>query len=41
MVVARSLAEAMPLADNRYEVDLFRALLVESLGEVCALRRWA
>jgi xanthine dehydrogenase YagS FAD-binding subunit len=34
-----AMADAMPLADNRYKVDLFRALLVESLEEVCGLRR--
>jgi xanthine dehydrogenase YagS FAD-binding subunit len=33
-----ALADAAPLADNRYKVDLFRGLLVESLGEVCGLR---
>ena len=33
-----AMADAMPLADNRYKVDLFRALLVESLEEVCGLR---
>jgi xanthine dehydrogenase YagS FAD-binding subunit len=36
-----AMADAMPLADNRYKVDLFRALLVESLEEVCGLRRSA
>jgi CO/xanthine dehydrogenase FAD-binding subunit len=36
-----ALADAMPLADNRYKVDLFRDLLVESLEEVCGLRRSA
>ena len=33
-----AMAEAMPLADNRYKVDLFRNLLVASLEEVCGLR---
>jgi xanthine dehydrogenase YagS FAD-binding subunit len=32
-----AMADAMPLADNRYKVDLFRNLLVESLEEVCGL----
>ena len=26
------MADAMPLADNRYKVDLFRALLVDVAG---------
>jgi xanthine dehydrogenase YagS FAD-binding subunit len=34
-----AMADAMPLADNRYKVDLFRSLLVESLEEVCGLRK--
>jgi xanthine dehydrogenase YagS FAD-binding subunit len=33
-----AMADAMPLADNRYKVDLFRSLLVASLEEVCGLR---
>jgi hypothetical protein len=32
------MADAMPLADNAYKVDLFRHLLVQSLEEVCGLR---
>ena len=36
-----AMADAMPLADNRYKVDLFRALLVTSLEEVLGLRRSA
>jgi xanthine dehydrogenase YagS FAD-binding subunit len=36
-----AMADAMPLADNRYKVELFRDLLVESLEEVCGLRRSA
>jgi len=32
------MADAMPLADNRYKVDLFRSLLVESLEEVFGIR---
>ena len=34
-----AMADAMPLADNRYKVDLFRSLLLESLEEVCGLRK--
>jgi xanthine dehydrogenase YagS FAD-binding subunit len=33
-----AMADAMPLADNRYKVDLFENLLVESLEDVCGLR---
>ena len=33
-----AMADAAPLADNRYKVDLFRSLLVESLEDVCGLR---
>jgi len=33
-----AMADAMPLADNRYKVDLFKSLLVASLEEVCGLR---
>jgi xanthine dehydrogenase YagS FAD-binding subunit len=33
-----AMADAMPLADNRYKMDLFRSLLVASLEEVCGLR---
>jgi len=36
-----AMADAMPLADNRYKVDLFRNMLVESLEEVCGLSRTA
>ena len=33
-----AMADAMPLADHRYKVDLFRNVLVDSLEEVCGLR---
>ncbi len=33
-----AMADAMPLADNRYKIELFRNLLVASLEEVCGLR---
>ena len=33
-----ALADAVPLADNRYKVDLFRELLVEALEKVAGLR---
>jgi xanthine dehydrogenase YagS FAD-binding subunit len=33
-----AMADAVPLADNAYKVDLFRHLLVQSLEEVCGLR---
>jgi CO/xanthine dehydrogenase FAD-binding subunit len=33
-----ALADALPLADNRYKLVLFRNLLVESPEEVCGLR---
>ncbi len=33
-----AMADAMPLADNRYKIGLFRNLLVASLEEVCGLR---
>jgi len=33
-----AMADAMPLADNRYKVALFRELLVEALEEVSGLR---
>jgi len=33
-----AMADAMPLADNRYKLDLFENLLVESLEDVCGLR---
>ena len=33
-----AMADAMPLADNHYKLDLFRNLLVASLEEVCGLR---
>jgi xanthine dehydrogenase YagS FAD-binding subunit len=33
-----AMADAAPLADNRYKLGLFRDLLVESLEEVCGLR---
>jgi xanthine dehydrogenase YagS FAD-binding subunit len=33
-----AMADAMPLAENRYKVELFRALLPEVLEEVCGLR---
>jgi len=33
-----AMADAIPLADNGYKVDLFRNLLVQSLEEVCGLR---
>jgi hypothetical protein len=31
------MADAMPLADSAYKIDLLRGLLVESLEEVCGL----
>jgi xanthine dehydrogenase YagS FAD-binding subunit len=34
-----AVADAMPLADNRYKVDLFRSMLVDSLEEICGLSR--
>ncbi len=34
-----ALAEAIPLADNRYKIPLFRALLVDTLEDVCGLTR--
>jgi xanthine dehydrogenase YagS FAD-binding subunit len=33
-----AMADAMPLSDNGYKVDLFRKLVVQSLEEVCGLR---
>jgi len=33
-----AMADAMPLAENRYKVGLFRALLIDSLAEVAGLR---
>jgi xanthine dehydrogenase YagS FAD-binding subunit len=36
--VEAAMADAMPLADNRYKVGLFRALLVDALEEIWELR---
>ena len=36
-----AMADAAPLADNGYKVELFRSLLVESLEAVCGFRRQA
>ena len=36
--VEAALSDAMPLADNRYKVGLFRALLVDALEEIWELR---
>jgi xanthine dehydrogenase YagS FAD-binding subunit len=36
--VTAALADALPLADNRYKVGLFRALLVDALEEIWELR---
>jgi len=33
-----AMADAMPLADNGYKIDLFRNLLVAALEEVCGLK---
>lgn len=33
-----AVADAMPLADNRYKIDLFRRLVVDALEEVTGLR---
>ena len=36
--VEAALADAMPLADNRYKIGLFRAILVDALEEIWELR---
>jgi xanthine dehydrogenase YagS FAD-binding subunit len=36
--VEAALADAMPLADNRYKIGLFKALLVDALEEIWELR---
>jgi xanthine dehydrogenase YagS FAD-binding subunit len=36
--VSAALADAIPLADNRYKVGLFKALLVDALEEIWELR---
>jgi xanthine dehydrogenase YagS FAD-binding subunit len=33
-----AMADAMPLADNRYKIELFRKLLIDALEEVAGLR---